>query len=220
MFRKVIFVLILVINFQYSHGQERVYDYFIKDLPIDSTFIDDYIISYNNYWEKFVNVSQRQVLKKGKEFGITKSAMDNYKRPDLSPFLSRKFFLGSRIILEKQSKEANRVIGFAKCIEGVPTIVFASKQSPKICMEAFVFFREHEFAHLKLGHAGCGVSSNVFDSHQKEKDADVEAMKTILTLPDGYRIIDFIIATFYTLNLDADQYHPSSYDRIQNLLRN
>lgn len=222
MFRKLIFIALILLP-GFCQSQVGKYEDFFNHLPTDTTFVDSGTIKYNEYWKTFVNIEENVLLNERKIFAKANKSLgsiDIYKRPDLSPLLSRKLYFNQKEIVEKKSKEANNIIGFTKCDSGNPVIIYAEKESPTICMEAFVFFREHEYAHFKLGHAGCGLTSDVFDNHRKELEADLEARNTILNYSEGYRIIDFIIATFSALNLKQDQYHPSSIKRIQNLILN
>ena len=221
MLKKIFLIIVLFVFSSNSYCQiEKYQDYFEK-LQVDSTMIDTNTVNYNSFWVEVLGVKEKRVIKSvNKIYKVNKNFLDVYKRPDLSPLLNRKLMLGDVEIFEKKSRDANEVIGYAQCQSGKPVITFAAKLSSKICMEAFVFFREHEYAHFKLGHSGCGITSNVFDSHLKELAADLDARNTILNFKDGIRIIDYMISAFTALDYSQDQYLPSSKDRVKNLTSN
>jgi hypothetical protein len=201
-------------------AQNEDYVEFLKRLKvIESVSIDSNIIEYNRFWKSFVTISRDSVISSNRGSGMFKSLFDDYRRPNTKPFFDKKFRIGDLVVEEHRSKEANDCIGFAKCIDGVPNIFFSFNESPSICSEALVFFREHEFAHFKLGHAGCGIDGPYKDSHGREFDADLEAAKSILVFSEGSRIIDFVIATLFTLNERQSRSHPSSFARAANLLK-
>jgi hypothetical protein len=216
--KTVFWLLLLAACTGKAHAQTEEYEKFLQKLPSDSLVADSTVIGYNDFWKSFFGKDRDSVIAKSNEFKIfEKSFGGGYKRPDTRPYLNRKLYLGVTEIGESHSKDANGVIGFAQCVAGKPHIFYAVRSDPRICSEAFVFFREHEYAHFKLGHSGCGAESDVVDSHKKELAADLEAAKTILGFEDGYRIIDYIVATFSTMNLPASRWHPGSQDRILNL---
>ncbi|MFC5190440.1 hypothetical protein ACFPIK_01575 [Algoriphagus aquatilis] len=202
-------------------AQTEDYSIFLNALEISENIsIDSSVIEHNTFWKKFINVNRDTVIFSNKKSGMFESIFKNYKRPDTRPYFERKLMIGNKLVEERRTRDANNIIGFAQCVNGTPFIFFAFKENPSISSEAIVFFREHEFAHFKLGHSGCGVDSSFKDSHSQELEADLEAAITILNFPEGTRIIDFVIATFYTLNEKQSRSHPSSYARAASLLRN
>jgi hypothetical protein len=222
--RKFFIFSIIVFLSKLSFAQN--YIKFIEQLPVDAIAVDSETVAYNQFWKRFLSVKSDSVIKEVraiKSFSKTKSYNRNFRPgyfpPDTKPFFNRKLYLGSVLIVERQNSEANGVIGMTKCIEGKPFIYYDTRINKKISSEVIVFFREHEYAHFKLGHSGCGLSSDVLDRHKKELAADLEAAKTILAFKDGLRILDFVVATLSVMNENQDFYHPSSKERIDNLYK-
>jgi len=199
-----------------AKSQYTDYDDFFKSLKIDSSSVAIDSLEYDVFWKSFLSAKRDSVIQKVNEYGFIKnrSITDPYQRPQTKPFLSRTLKLNGVEVIELKSKEANGRVGFTKCVSSVPHIIYSQRKDPRISIESFVFFREHEYGHFKLGHSGCGVGSTIIDNYEKEFEADMEACKTILIIhADGIRIMDFVVSTFLVMNTNPSRTHPASQER-------
>lgn len=143
-----------------------------------------------------------------------------YRRIDFRTFLDRKFVYEAKAVEECASRKVRGSVAIARCVNNIPFIYYSDPYDPTIREESFVFFREHEFAHFKLGHEGCGGKSLEIDSYKREYAADLLAGQEILRYDDGERIIDFVIGTFIGMNRKQDATHPSTISRAMYLQKN
>jgi hypothetical protein len=147
--------------------------------------------------------------------GFEKSAvvLSGIRFPEPDSFLSKPLLLNNVKVIEEKNKIANGHIGVAACHGGSVKILYSTRPDERICNEVFIFFREHEFAHVKLKHASCTYSQDSKTKVEQEIEADAEATVSILKKTDGDLIIMYVCAALYAMNEKAHATHPSSKQR-------
>lgn len=196
-------------NSSASEGDIKELSTFLNNLPKASAALPIKSVSNEErYWNNFLR----------------------YKKPinllfdplDIRPFLQRELIFSGFKIREVTHSRANGRIGFTTCDGGAPLIIYPSTADPRIDQVNFTFFREHEFAHIKLGHIKCNTGSSSPQLQQLELDADCEAARTLelINKDDGTRIIERAIGTFRGMQLSATSTHPSSNQRATALHNN
>lgn len=132
--------------------------------------------------------------------------------PDIAPILSRELKIGNRRVLVRNHRDSDRIIGEAKCDEnGAPEIVMASNSRTYLMAEALLFFREHEFAHLVLGHVVCEPDrQSPTPQRVHEIQADCLAAQNLKRFADGARVVDVAVVHFRHWREGARGNHPAS----------
>lgn len=141
-----------------------------------------------------------------------------YRPPDVSQIINRPLTYEGQEIIEEEHRKANGRIGWATCEEGRYKIYYAKKKDRRISPECFVFFREHEFAHIKLGHVSCDRQSSVPTLQQREIEADCEAVRALVAFGhDGVGVIYQAVGTLRGMNYGRAATHPASVDRADHI---
>lgn len=196
-------LLILIFISTLSNAQDEAVSAFFESLPEDHKKIREINQSPDLVWRSFLKTRNRK---------------KNLFLPNVGDMLNRRLVFNNDTIQEKKNRYANRRIGFATCDGEKPVIWYAARIDGRIIDSNFVFFREHEFAHIKLGHIQCKLNDNRPVIRQREMDADCEAVRTLLQFgEDGRNVINQAIGTLLGINQRSSSTHPSSTDRVDNL---
>ena len=149
-----------------------------------------------------------------RNFEIVEKSLINW--PKIDKILKRALKVDNEVISEEKHPRAKS--GLASCTGNQRKIYFTDRINPYTASLSYVFFREHEYAHHKLGHVSCSSSKDQ-SSKEKEFAADCEAVKTLLKFGvEGRRIVDVAAGTFIGLNKDS-QDHGHSMERALNLFQ-
>lgn len=134
--------------------------------------------------------------------------------PQIDSILNRQLMLGPIRVAVIRDPSVNQVVGQATCdARGAPIILLATSPNRPINEYAFLFFREHEMAHLTKGHISCPGHRFRTGGPEQELEADCEASRVLQTFPNGLRVIDRTWANLVTLKDDHDGTHPSPKKR-------
>lgn len=138
--------------------------------------------------------------------------------PQIDAILNRPLMLGPIRVAVIRDPSVNQVVGQATCdAKGAPIILLATASKRPINEYAFLFFREHEMAHLTKGHISCPGHRFRTGGPEQELEADCEASRVLQAFPNGLRVIDRTWANLVTLKDNHDGTHPSPKKRADNL---
>lgn len=185
-------------------NQDEVIDQFFNSLPTktDTANVDPLGVSDGDeVWREFIAYEGGKAL--------------NYLPPNVESFINRKLVWNNDTIAEIRHPYANERIGYVTCEKGKPVILYAIKIDNRITPGNFTFFREHEYAHIRLGHASCNPRTQDVAGRQREFDADCEAVKYLENSEDGRRVIDRAIGTLLGINKKKTKTHPSTRERAE-----
>jgi hypothetical protein len=113
--------------------------------------------------------------------------------PDIEKILMRPLIHDGDTVHVVVDRRANDIIGLATCAQGGYAIVLGARPNSKFRLNpyAFLFFREHEFAHITKGHIVCQNGRlKRTGGKEQELEADCEAVRVLLEYPSGGRVID------------------------------
>lgn len=141
--------------------------------------------------------------------------LDTYTE-NLRNLLSVKFRINGQPVQELKGSDANRRIAITLCQAGRPTIMYAKRYDQRVVLENFIFFRFHEYAHLKLYHTGCGIIS---EDPAMETNADLEAARILCTMEGGEGIVRFAAGSLAGFGQREQGAYPSSRARSKLLMK-
>lgn len=115
--------------------------------------------------------------------------------PKIRDALFRRLEIDGREVRVRITDSVNGKIGRATCADGDPVIHMAAEPSKKLRINpyAFLFFREHEFAHVANEHVDCDAGRGYPEedwSKKQEFEADCAAARLLISFTDGQRIFD------------------------------
>lgn len=170
---------------------------------------------YGPFWSEFLEKEDDQPLVEAFLAIFAKKI----RRPDVDSILQRSLSTKGIPILESKSDNANGQLGLAECEGGRPVIWYAQRPDKKISALAMVFFREHEFAHHKLGHVVCspGKPPKYLRGPAIELAADCEAAATLDSFPVGPRVVDHAAGTLRHMFGGGGGTHPAARERADTL---
>jgi hypothetical protein len=132
---------------------------------------------------------------------------------DIAPMLTMKLYHNESEIIVEKHPYANRRGAIAECVGNQQKIFLPLVVNKKSSPYAPVFFKFHEYAHIKLGHTPCSGKKilNIND----EISADCLASQILIDNfgKDGQIISHHMAGIFIALNNSRNGNHPSTYQR-------
>lgn len=168
-------------------------------------------------WEELLHVSVDQAAKTMPDTSELNGVHIDVYPPDLDKVRYSWLMNGSAVPLVSSTKAGKNAR--ASCDRDGQLVVYVTPRPPD-WWNPYVaaFLREHEFAHIKLGHVDCATAKTK-ETRNCELDADCEAARALAaTGPDGVRLVLYMAGVFVGLDQNETKTHPSSAARAARLL--
>jgi len=140
--------------------------------------------------------------------------------PDIEPILKRPLLFNGRSVPVLLSSRADRYIGEAVATRDGYANVLGKAPDPTFRLNpyALLFFREHEMAHITLGHitsrGGHGIRTG---GPEQEFEADCEAVRVLLGFRDGRSVLDRAWSVLNSIPGGDTKTHPAPSKRAKHI---
>jgi hypothetical protein len=119
------------------------------------------------------------------------------------------------VVEELPLRDVGRNIGRAECNGSSPVIHYANPPDDRLSSYGLLYFREHELAHHRKNHRGCGLGPpSTKTPSDQELEADCLAALTLRGRPGGEMVLMAGVAHLLQIKDDAVSTRPSSGRRV------